>query len=91
MAARPDAVPAFAVYDGPDIAVPLYRVVTAIPPSEADFRSYAQVQRSFRDEEFFRALGMSMWLGKSKAVSMARRGQVGTFVAEVDIDRAGIY
>ena len=60
-------------------------------PSSDDFLSYAQARRNFRSEDFFRALGVSMWLDRNKAQAMARSGHLGTCVAEVDIRRDDIY
>ena len=60
-------------------------------PSSDDFLSYDQARRNFRSEDFFRALGVSMWLDRNKAQAMARSGHLGTSVAEVDIRREDIY
>ncbi len=91
MALRAGSVPSFVVYRGSDLSALLYRVVGSTRPSSDDFLSYAQARRNFRSEDFFRALGVSLWLDRNKAQAMADSGRLGTCVAEVDIRRDDIY
>lgn len=79
------AQPKFLVYSGDALTTPLYRVTSACPPTSSDFISYAQADRSFPNDQFFRAVGVSLWISEAKAKKMARSGHLGRCYAEVDL------
>lgn len=80
-----DAEPAFAVYPGTALTVPIYRVVGSDPAMEGDFLSYAFMGNSYPSEHFFRASGVSCHLTTRDAARAQRRFRLGPFVAELDV------
>lgn len=79
------AQPSYQVFSGAALTQTLFRVTSSCPPTSADFISYAQADRSFPNDQFFRALGVSFWTTAAKARKMARSGQLGHCYAEVDL------
>jgi hypothetical protein len=86
MSEQPKPQPRYEVFLGTDLDGTVHRIVKHNPPELSDFISYAMEGRSFPANQFFRALGVSMYLdrGNAEAINGASH-RFGDFYAELDI------
>lgn len=61
------AKPAYIVFDGSALAIPLFRVVNGDVPEVSDFRSYLELGRNIPQHLFFRATGVSFYTTRELA------------------------
>lgn len=79
------AEPRYVVFGGDALAGPVYRIVAQCPPTQEDFRPYAELGRMFPSYHFFRATGVSMHLTLEDAQAANRKFNLGPSIAELDI------
>jgi len=75
----------FLVFDGAALDHQLFRIVERCPPTLDDFRSYEVLGRPYNRRDFFKGIGVSMHLTRERAITIARRYNVGRGVAAVDL------
>ena len=77
--------PLYLVYSGSALEGLLYRIVEKCPPCLRDFSSYEALGRTYNRRDFFRGTGLSVQISRERAIELARRFGLGSFIASLDL------